>query len=102
MFKDIFNLTYFEKYLKHKKFKIPLPLFGGRAMEMRERKGRGEERSAVPPETSYMDTQRGFPLSVCQTTANTGTARAMPATKGAFAYLFREHSVVEETGFKYK
>lgn len=68
---------------------------------MRERKGRGKKRSAVPLETSYRNTQREFLLSVYQTIANTGKARAMPATKCAFTYLFREHSVVEETGFKY-
>lgn len=88
MFKGIFSLTYFEKYFKHKKFKISLPPFGGRVMEMRERKGRGKKRSAVPLETSDMNTQREFPSSVYQTIANTGTARAMPATKCAFTYLF--------------
>lgn len=77
MFRDIFTLTYFEKYLKHKKFKIHLPSFGGRVMEMRERKGReGKKRDQLFH--SHMNTQREFPLSVYQTIANTGKATAVP------------------------
>lgn len=36
MFRDISSLTYFEKYLKHKKFKIHLPPFEGRVRDERE------------------------------------------------------------------
>lgn len=60
MFRDIFTLTYFEKYLKHKKFKIHLSPFGGRVMEMRERKGReGKKRDQLFH--SHINTQREFP-----------------------------------------
>lgn len=72
-------------------------------MEMRERKGREKKRSTLPLEISYMNTHREFALSVHHTIANTGKARAMPCQQLnvlLFIYLFREHSVVEETEFK--
>lgn len=47
MFRGIFSLSYFEKYLKYKKLKIDLPPFGERVMEMRERKGKGKKRDEL-------------------------------------------------------
>lgn len=87
IFRDIFSLTYFGKYLKHKKFKIHLPPVGGRVMEMRERKGREKKRSTVP--FIYEHTE-GVPFicvsNHCKYRKSHGNA--MPAAKRAFTYLF--------------
>lgn len=55
-----------------------MPPFGGEDNGDEREGKKKKERSTVPLETSYMNTQREFPLSVYQTIANTGIARAMP------------------------
>lgn len=102
IFRDIFSLTYFGKYLKHKKFKIHLPPFGGRVMEMRERKGREKKEINC---SIHIWTHRGSSLYLCiKPLQIQEKPRQCHASSSMcfylFIYLFREHSMVEETVFK--